>query len=187
MDGSDLLSIEVEVKLKVDDLNELEMVLVDKGAILEEIVNQQDQYFNHPIKDFNETDEALRIREDGDKTYLTYKGPKFDSKSKTRKEIDIEIENAKQLAGMLESLDFRKVAIVSKERRIYLLDGIHYCLDNVASIGTFLEVEKIIGDKSTFEKTRDEIFQAIKSLKLDPKTNIRKSYLELLLEKISEK
>ncbi|MGC9779067.1 MAG: class IV adenylate cyclase [Candidatus Heimdallarchaeota archaeon] len=181
------MPIEVEVKLKIADLNELEMKLVEKGAILEEIVNQRDQYFNHPSKDFSETDEALRIREDGDRIFLTYKGPKFDPKSKTRIEIDLKVENAQQLSNLLEKLNFEKVAIVSKERRIYLLDGMHFCLDNVASIGTYLEVEKIISDKSFFEKTRKEIFRALKALKLDPKKNIRKSYLELLLEKSDTK
>lgn len=173
--------------MKVDNIDELEMMLIEKGAKLEEIVNQKDLYFNHPKKDFKETDEALRIREGGNKNYLTYKGPKFDSKSKTRNEIEIEVMNAKQLSEMFDNLDFRKIAYVTKERRIYLLDEIYYYLDNVTSLGTFIEIEKIIEDKSSYEKTRDEIFQVIRTLKLDPKKNIRKSYLELLLDKRNEK
>ena len=67
------MPVEVEVKIKVDDFEDIEYKLLERGALLEEIVMQRDHYFQHPSKDFNKTDEALRIREDGDRFYLTYK------------------------------------------------------------------------------------------------------------------
>ena len=177
------MSVEVEVKLKVDDFEEIEFKLLESGALLEEMVMQRDHYFQHPSKDFNETDEALRIREDGDRFYLTYKGPKFDPKSKTRVELNTEISNVENITHTLEQLGFKKVGIISKERKIYLYNNMQFCLDNVASVGLYVEVEKMIHDKSNFEKERDLIFKTMKELGLNPEKNERKSYLELLLEK----
>ena len=178
------LPIEVEVKLPVEDFGEIEIKLLEGGALLEEIVMQRDHYFQHPSKDFSKTDEALRIREDGDRLFLTYKGPKFDPKSKTRTELNTEISSVEDITHTLEQLGFKEVGIVSKERKIYLYNDMLFCLDNVESVGLYIEVEKIIHDKKDFKKERDLIFKTLKELGLDPQKNERKSYLELLLEKI---
>jgi adenylate cyclase class 2 len=177
------MPIEVEVKLPVKDFEEIEFKLLEGGALLEEIVMQRDHYFQHPSKDFNKTDEALRIREDGDRFFLTYKGPKFDPKSKTRTELNTEISSVKDITHTLEQLGFKKVGIVSKERKIYLYQNLQFCLDQVESVGLFIEVEKTIPNKKNFEKERDLIFKVLKELGLNPEKSERKSYLELLLEK----
>ena len=118
--------IEVEMKFKIDGLQELEYLLTERGAKLKEIANQRDIYFSHPSKDFAKTDEALRIREVSDKKYLTYKGPKFDSKSKTRVELNVEFNNANKLASILDSLGFKQVLVVSKERKTYLYKDVEF-------------------------------------------------------------
>ncbi|MHA1187455.1 MAG: hypothetical protein ACTSSK_11385 [Candidatus Heimdallarchaeota archaeon] len=57
-------------------------------------------------------------------------------------------------------------------------------MDTVDSLGTFVEIEKEIDNIEAMVKTRDEIYQLAKDLMLKPQENgIRKSYLELLLEK----
>ncbi|MBK5114589.1 MAG: class IV adenylate cyclase [Candidatus Heimdallarchaeota archaeon] len=177
------MPVEVEVKIKVDDFEEIEFKLLDSGALLEEIVMQRDHYFQHPSRDFNETDEALRIREDGDRFYLTYKGPKFDPRSKTRIELNTEITSIKNITHTLEQLGFQEVGIVPKERKIYLYNELQFCLDNVESVGLYVEVEKTIEDKSNYEIELEFIFKTIKEMGLNPENNERKSYLELFLEK----
>ena len=83
--------IEVEVKAKIDNFEDMEKKLENLGAIKSKKEFQEDIYFNSPIVDFAKTDEALRIRttkENNEKNiFITYKGPKIDSKSKTREEI----------------------------------------------------------------------------------------------------
>ncbi|MHA1156820.1 MAG: class IV adenylate cyclase, partial [Candidatus Heimdallarchaeota archaeon] len=136
-----------------------------------------------PARDFAQTDEAFRIREEGTEVLLTYKGPKFDKKSKTRKEIEIKIPNTEQMFELLNSLGFRKVHVVSKERKIYVLNDIHWSLDLVDSLGSFIELEKIVSTKDEVDSALIAIFEAVESLGLKPKDTIRKSYMELLLEK----
>ncbi len=177
------MPIEVEVKYRVDDLEEIEYQLMEWGAKLVEMVIQRDHYYNHPARDFAKTDEALRIREEGTEVYLTYKGAKFNEKSKTRKEIEIKITNNEQMSEILISLGFRKALVVSKERKIYLLDNIHWSLDLVDSLGSYIELEKIVSSKEKVDPTLEEIFHAVEKMGLKPKENIAKSYLELILEK----
>lgn len=177
------MPIEVEVKYQVDDLEEIEYQLLEWNAKLVEMVIQRDHYFNHPTRDFAKTDEAFRIREEGTEIYLTYKGPKFNEKSKTRKEIEIKITNTELMSEMLDSLGFRKVLVVSKERKNYFLDDIHWSLDLVDSLGSYIELEKIVSTKEEVDSTLTSIFLAIEKLGLKPKENITKSYMELLLEK----
>ncbi|NHK32687.1 MAG: class IV adenylate cyclase [Asgard group archaeon] len=173
--------IEVEMKIKIDDLQKLEYRLIELGAKLKEIVNQRDQYFAHPKKDFAKTDETLRIREEGNKTFLTYKGPKFDPKSKTRVEINAEFIDVKILTEILDHLDFKRVLVVLKERKIYDYKQNEFCLDEVEGLGSFLEVERIIQEKEDYQKVRNKMEILLRELQFDPAKNIRESYLELIL------
>ena len=176
------MAIEVEVKFRVPNLEEIEYQLIEWGANLDEIVIQRDHYFNHPSRDFAETDEAFRIREEGESTFLTYKGRKINKKSKTRKEIEIKISQTKEAAEMLELLGFKKVLVVSKQRRIYKLDDVAWCLDEVDSLGSFLELEKIVKNNKDIQRTLDNMFKLVAKIGLNPKENITTSYMELLLE-----
>ena len=54
---------------------------------IEQAIKQVDYYFGHPARDFIKTDEVLRLRTvDGDQNFITYKGARIDSTTKTRRE-----------------------------------------------------------------------------------------------------
>ncbi|MHA1630591.1 MAG: class IV adenylate cyclase [Candidatus Heimdallarchaeota archaeon] len=177
------MPIEVEIKLKIESLSDVEFLLLEKKAHLQAIVSQRDIYFAHPERDFGRTDEALRIREEGDKCLLTYKGPKLDLQSKTRLELETIINDALTMGQILEKLGFQQMLVVQKERRIYQLGQITIALDILESLGTFLEIEQIIDNEEEYETIREQLFDFLTTLGLNPEENIRKSYLELLLEK----
>src|SRR4051794_13543350 len=71
------MTYEVEQKHRVTDKPALIARLRERGCSLEEPIQQSDQYFAHPCRDFAATDEALRIRVVGDESFVTYKGPKL--------------------------------------------------------------------------------------------------------------
>ena len=85
--------IEVEIKLSCDNPESVIKKLQELGAEQLDTESNMDIYFNHPIRDFKSTDEALRIREVDSQVELTYKGPKYDSKSKTREEITVKVDS----------------------------------------------------------------------------------------------
>ncbi len=177
------MPIEVEIKLKIESLSDVEFLLLEKKAHLQAIVSQRDIYFTHPERDFGRTDEALRIREEGDKCFLTYKGPKLDLQSKTRLELETIINDAATMTQILEKLGFQQLLVVQKERRIYQLERATISLDILESLGTYLEIEQVIDNEEEYETIREQLFDLLITLGLNPEENIRESYLELLLKK----
>ncbi len=173
--------IEVELKGYADD-DVFERVRERFELIRREY--QEDKYFAHPCRDFSETDEALRIRRrkfDGHfEVFLTYKGPKIDPTSKTRQEVEVQIEDPEGHERILTSLGFRPVFTVSKVREKYYYDrGIIIALDEVENLGKFVEMEKLVEDGEEVESTVEELREVLKSLGVERFE--RRSYLELLL------
>ena len=127
--------IEVEVKAKIESFSEMEEKLDKIGAIKTKKEFQEDIYFNSPVVDFAQTDEALRIRttKENDKTniFITYKGPKIDKQSKTRREIEMGIEDSQKCSDIFEEIGFKKVRTVRKNRQYYAFENFEISLDDI--------------------------------------------------------
>ena len=173
------MNLEIEAKAYVEDIGKIERILSEMGAHREGTCYQTDSYFNHPSRNFAQTDEALRIRISNSDTFLTYKGPKIDSFTKTREELEIHIDDPDISRLLLERLGFQFIAQVKKERTMYGYEDLHICLDDVEGLGTFIEVE--IQEKD-LEKGRSKALGFLKQLHLYRLET--RSYLELLLEKM---
>jgi len=181
------MNYEVEQKFPVADMAALAGRLVALGATLSEPRSQVDHYYAHPARDFARTDEALRIRRTDRSNYITYKGPKVDTTTKTRREIELLLpREERQVAaweGLLEALGFTPIAEVAKYRRkaTVLWEGrqIEAALDEVVEVGTFIELE-LVADDQDLESAKACIASLAEKLGLSGSQ--RKSYLELLLE-----
>jgi adenylate cyclase class 2 len=179
---------EVELKFPLADTKSLFESLEQLGAIRGNERVQRDRYFNHPSRDFAQTDEALRIRSEGREARITYKGPIVDSQTKTRREIELPIGDAEgddeRLAQLLVHLGFREVRAVCKKRLPIELawEGrrLDLAIDDVDGLGRFLEIETI-ADEESKDAARDCILRLAKSLGLG--NSERRSYLSLLLAK----
>ena len=178
------MTIEIEAKAYAKNLNEIEQKISEIGARLTWEGEQIDIYYNHPMRDFAETDEALRIREVEDKTFFTYKGPKIDSITKTREEIKVQVQDSFPISEILLKLGFKEVFRVKKHRKKFLLDEFKICLDSVENLGDFVEIEASASSEvpeDEVSKITDNILRTLEEwdlLELE-----RKSYLELLLAK----
>jgi len=173
--------IEVEVKLPLSDADELKRRLSELGATFITAEDERDVYFNAPHRDFANTDEALRIRFSKDTT-LTYKGPKLDKVSKTRKEIVVPIADADQAIDVLKALGFKEVATVVKRRQKYQLDDINISIDDVRELGTYVEIETMTSCEE-YQPALNRIFETLYKLGLSKEDMIRESYLELILRR----
>ncbi len=169
---------EVEVKAWCSDHSKMAELLEKKGAEMTGREEEDDVYFNHPSRDFKKTDEALRIRKAGDKTILTYKGPKLSGQVKSRTELETEVKDFDCMCAVLLSLGFVKSGSVFKTRTVYRLGDTEFCLDFVRDLGSFVEIEKTGQDRGRLEK---EVAALAEDFGLE---NIEKrSYLELVLLK----
>lgn len=176
------MSMEVEAKAYCNDLSEIEQRILELGGEFQEEVTQVDTYYNHPARDFAQTDEALRIRRAGERAYLTYKGPKIDDQTKTREEIAVEVEDESALKDILIKLGFSEVGTVRKVRRKYRFSEFKACLDEVQGLGSFVELEAAFhpDNPNEISRLRDEILKIFNDWGLERIE--RKSYLELILE-----
>ncbi len=177
---------EVEQKFRVGDLPTIRRRLVEMGAEFQPRRQQVDRYFAHPSRDFASTDEALRLRRDGQTNRITYKGPRLDAATKTRQEIELPLlEGASHLdefAELLSQLDFRPVAEVSKYRTAASVPWqqrvVEASLDEVSQVGSFVELE-LISTESKLAEAQQLV--ASLAIELGLSDNVRCSYLELLL------
>ena len=145
---------------------------------------EADVYYAHPARDFAATDEALRIRRADKGCFITYKGPKIDAASKTRREIDLPLAagNAGSWADLLAALGFTPVAEVRKSRRkahvLWQGREVEVSLDEIAGLGQFVELE-LVADQEGLEAAKACIAALAQRLRLV--ADERRSYLELLL------
>lgn len=175
--------IEVEVKAHVSSLDEIAIKLDNMGAKKLKKEHQADTYFNAPHRDFAVTDEALRIRktisEGYEQIFITYKGAKIDKTSKTRKEIEVGVEDPDKVAGIFKNLGFQKVATVKKDRISYKLADFTITLDEVHNVGSFVEIEIEAEEGEDFHEALDEIFAIYAEIGIKDGFE-RSSYLELM-------
>lgn len=168
--------IEVEVKARCD--SEVADKILAMGAVLKGTEHHHDIYFNSPSRDFRKTDEALRIRTKEEGARLTYKGPKLDSRTKSRVELTVELDNPMAMEKILSELGFRPSGEVRKRRTKYTLGKVTFALDDVDGLGSFLEIEALAEDDWTDKQ--EMVLEILK--RLGQGESIRKSYLELLEE-----
>jgi adenylate cyclase class 2 len=178
---------EIEMKFRVESFDAFIAAVGSLGGTFGDEVVQSDRYFNHPGRDFGETDEALRVRTIGDHSKVTYKGPVQDRTVKLREEIEMSVgqgsADGEQFAKMLTALSFREVRTVTKSRRTAAVthNGREFemTLDRVDGLGEFVEVETL-ADEANKTAARDALRELTETLGLGESE--RRSYLQMLLE-----
>jgi adenylate cyclase class 2 len=187
---------EIEIKLRVNDVEELKGRLKRMGARLVSAgngrVHEWNTLFDTARQDLRKREQLLRIRR-GKKNarqpaLLTFKGPVFaerrrggnskhDERHKIREEIEIQISDAAALAKILERLNMRPSFHYEKYRTTYRLPhrawakGLLIELDETP-IGTFMELE---GPPRAIDR-------AAKELGFSKKDYVLTNYLRLFAE-----
>ncbi|TWT86869.1 CYTH domain protein [Pseudobythopirellula maris] len=176
--------LEIELKFPLADEAAFRARLAELGAESEGVSEQSDAYFNHPSRDFAQTDEALRIRTVGEASRLTYKGAKLGGAAKTRFEQELPLAEGttEGWREVLLRLGFREVTAVRKRREAFslTLDGraFELTIDRVEGLGLYAEVETLADETS-----QDDAEQAVVNLagRLGLSQPEGRSYLEMLL------
>ncbi len=197
--------IEVEIKVKITDPNQVRKRFEENKGVYKISLHHEDTYFNMPkgLRDFKQTDEALRLRksiefnkDNPEKTqkinyFITYKGKKIDKATKTREEIEVKINKIEDMKNLLKLLGFREVFTVVKERELYEFlfkdVRIEALIDFLPILKQhFVEVEIMIESYEDIEKSRKNLFQFLEKFEIKKEESIRKSYLELIAEKLNK-
>ena len=79
------MSVEVEIKLKINSRTDIERVLEETGFVRADLVLESDTYYTSDQHDFAALDEAFRVRSTENRmtgrrsAAITYKGAKMDN------------------------------------------------------------------------------------------------------------
>jgi adenylate cyclase class 2 len=164
---------EVEVKVRVDDLDAVRGRLLALGAaLLKERYHEENTLYDRRDRRLTERREALRVRRIGRKTFVTFKGaPEKSRRFKIRTEHETEVRNGKAFVRILQALGFVPLVRYAKDRTVLGKGTLKICLDKT-TFGSFVE----------FEGEREKIVRMAKALEFPQKDWIRKDYVQLLIE-----
>jgi len=169
---------EIEAKLKVDSLEEIEHKLTGLGAEFQAEPLQIDYFFDDVNSTLNKSDRCLRLRRqiigNSETFFLTYKGAREESNFKKRQEIEIEIKDADSVRKLLSALGYEQVLVVEKTRRLWRHGDCEVALDRLPLLGDFVEIE---GPDDV------KIADAKRSLGLADLPHITESYASLVAKK----
>lgn len=170
--------LEIEIKAVLAAPGPMKELLRRAGAVARPVLQERDLYYQHPSRDFGQTNEALRLRMTNDQCRVTYKGPRMAGTAKIRFEAETVIGDYETMKSILERLGFRPVGIVEKKRAVFYLEGATVCLDDVVGLGTFIELEKMGEDKELIEQEIIALAGKLGIRAFEPRT-----YLAMILSK----
>ena len=169
---------EIEIKLRVNNLEELEQKLKKSGLAISKEINQRDVIYSS-INDKNFADAheghiALRIRNEGDISKITLKQQKSNEMDNIEYETDV--KDVEVMHNILLLLGWKPLLEVKKKRKKGKLGEYEVCLDRVEQLGDFIEIEKLTSDNVDPEEVRDELFEELEKFGLTRDQEETKGY-----------
>lgn len=137
---------EVEIKFRLDgaaDHERLRGELAALGAQRMPVQHEDNWLFDTDGHDVARAGGVLRLRvlDGGPRATLTYKGPaRFAGVVKSRREIEVEVDDAAPMQALLEALGYRVMLVYRKEREPWRLGDVEVALDTL-DFGHFCEIE----------------------------------------------
>lgn len=187
------MNIEVEIKIEIDNFEEIKAKVSAKGKLIKSI-RQVDDYFIPCHRDFlaqkPQPTEWLRIRTNPDKVIFEYdKAVNMQASGDYdyAEEYETVVSNSEELRKILNFLDFKKVITVDKQREYWDCGNIEVALDKIEGLGCFIEAEAK-GDFRDSAEAKQNCFNFLAELGVEnaETREIKKGYPVLLLEKLSE-
>lgn len=175
---------EIEVKARVVNAALLMQKLEEKGVVLSEPIIQNDETFvdAHYGKydEFQPGKNILRIRESKGKFLFTLKQPQMNEMDALERETEItapiEFREALLLMGYAPAVQ------IHKSRRKGKYKDYEICMDEVAELGSFIEVEKVT-DGGNAEEIQEGLFQFLEGLGVKREDRVLNGYDTLIYRK----
>lgn len=198
------MNYEVKFKFKIDiDIwKKIDSKLPREREIT--ITHESDTYYdNDDLFKLALQDKALRIRKtevrNGDSVKstlidITYKGPKLNIKSKTRKELNLVIDDLDGFDYLFQELNLKPIKTVNKIRITHVFKieeniELKLSLDHIHGLGYYVELETFTDNIETIPFIETKLMEYwFKLLKISdvadekPRISIRESYLELIIK-----
>jgi adenylate cyclase class 2 len=141
------MAVEIEAKIKVDDLAPTRAKLQEAGAKFVADQYEVNAIFDTEDRSLLAADKGLRVRsakdlKTGEETCtVTFKGPRKHSALKSRQENEVKVEGFQAAVELLEALSFHQVLAFEKRRQSWELGNCKIELDELPHLGCFVEIE----------------------------------------------
>jgi adenylate cyclase, class 2 len=164
----------VELKARVNELDELRKKLADFGSKFVGIFHQKDTYFEVP-------EGRLKLREvegTSDAELIFYEreniaGPKQDDAFLLR------VQDANDFKTVLKRI-LKQSIIIEKKREIYMHQGTQIHLDTVKGLGKFVEFERLTSNEREIVKKDQQVLEELRQqLKISSNSLETLSYSDL--------
>lgn len=176
---------EIEVKAKADDLSALKEKLLKLGCQFSEPVTQEDRIFlpnGVEYPDIKQTGSpVVRVREANGTITLTLKKRTAAGNELIKLEKETAVNDKQETIDIVKHMGFHEVVNVNKKRIKCKHEGMTICLDEVAELGTYIEIEKLSagGDDLAIQESLAEF---LRSLGIDKDALVSKGYDTLKFE-----
>ncbi len=175
------MAIELEAKIRVDDVAAVRATLLEIGASKLGHRLELNIYFDTTDRKLLAGDEGLRIRSiwslDGNsaaaaKHVITFKGrQEAGSALKSREEIEFNVDQNEPATELLKRLGYHAELGFEKRRESWSFAGCAIELDELPLLGTFVEVEG---------PSRDAVMGTLSKLGLVARPLITESYISMM-------
>ena len=172
---------EIELKFKVDNLEELINKLKEEQCEISSIKLQNDTIYVQNLDDTESKEGSvwLRVRKENDKIELNYK--KQSKKKMESEEIEFEVSSYELANQFLKALGYLPWVEVNKKRRYSNYKEYNICIDEVERLGSFIELE-ILVDKDNKEDYELALLEVAKKLGINPDKRINSHYDSMISE-----
>lgn len=177
---------EIEVKARVKNVDALHKNAHKLGISFSLPTVQDDTTYECKLPYSDPNWNIFRIRKQDDKIILTMKYS-ASSRSRDNHERESMIENAEEVADMLERVGYTFGVRIRKSRQTAKYNDLEICLDEVDDLGTFIEVEKLTDDKADVDAVQAELWAVLAKLGIDPEDRVHKGYDTLMHEQVAAK
>ncbi len=172
--------LEIEAKFRVDSHETIEARLLSIDAMHVATMLEQNIFLDTHLGELKSAGTGLRLRTiDFQETAnpsiieLTFKGPRQPGPLKTRKELQVNVDQLQPMLLLLEELGYRETMWFEKRRTRWRYEECTIELDQMPLIGRFVEVEG---------PSEDEVFAVLETLGLESTELINDSYASMLNE-----
>ena len=133
--------IETEIKLIFESVEAARQAVQTAGgrlAVSSRLID--DRLFDTPGQSLRQAGGSLRVRRDGARAFITFKGPVQPGAHKSREEVETSVGDATVAEAIVIALGFQPVFRAQKHREEYELGGAHVTVDQTP-MGVFVEIE----------------------------------------------
>jgi predicted adenylyl cyclase CyaB len=164
--------LNIELKARCEDLGRLRERLATLGAESLEPERQVDTYFTV-------SHGRLKLRESLQSGAELIYYARSDAPEARESHYEVyRVEDPEGLKEILEkALGVR--AVVAKRREVYLIGDVRVHLDKVQGLGSFIELEGIVGDPAELPRVAAEVQSLQRTLKIEAHALVRESYSDL--------